>query len=202
VSQERLKTLAFDEEKHGCFSHVQVHRVVKVMARYKLHLPPPFEDIMQRHEKEIMRYLMRVSQDRDDAADLFQETWLRAYRGYPGLEPDSNVRPWLYTIATNVWRNRFRDDARRSRVIVETKSDSAAAEVVGKTHQFNPDSEGYAAVRIRELISELPTKQQQALNLRHFAGLSYEEIAVVMDCSEDSARANVSQAVKKIRAQW
>jgi RNA polymerase sigma factor (sigma-70 family) len=52
------------------------------------------------------------------------------------------------------------------------------------------------------LISDLPTKQQQALHLRYFAGLGYTEIAVAMGCSEDSARANVSQAVKKLKAKW
>jgi DNA-directed RNA polymerase specialized sigma24 family protein len=48
------------------------------MAQHKLHIPRPFEEIIQRHEREIMRYLLRVSGDREDAADLFQETWLRA----------------------------------------------------------------------------------------------------------------------------
>ena len=65
------------------------------MAQYKLQLPLPFEEIVQRHEREIMRYLLRVSGNREDAADLFQETWLRAYRAYPGLKPESNPRPWL-----------------------------------------------------------------------------------------------------------
>ncbi len=88
------------------------------MAREKLQIPLPFEQIMQRHEREILRYLLRVSGNGADAADLFQETWLRAYRAYPRLEPDSEVRPWLYAIAVNLCRNRARDGARRARVIV------------------------------------------------------------------------------------
>ena len=88
------------------------------MAPEKLQLPLPFEQIMQRHEREIMRYLLRVSGNGADAADLFQETWLRAYRAYPRLEPESEVRPWLYAIAVNLCRNRTRDGARRARVIV------------------------------------------------------------------------------------
>ena len=88
------------------------------MTHPKLQLPLPFEQIMRRHEREIMRYLLRASGDREDAADLFQETWLRAYRAYPRLEPDSEVRPWLYAIAVNLCRNRARDGARRTAVIV------------------------------------------------------------------------------------
>jgi RNA polymerase sigma-70 factor (ECF subfamily) len=172
------------------------------MAQHKLHVPLTFEELMQRHEREIMRYLLRASEDREDAADLFQETWLRAYRAYPRLERESEVRPWLYAIATNLCRNRFRDRARRARVVVPDKGESPAADTIGKDHRFDHENEGYAAVHIRELISDLPTKQQQALHLRYFAGLGYTEIASAMGCSEDSARANVSQAMKKLKAMW
>jgi hypothetical protein len=53
------------------------------MAHPKLAVPIPFEEIMRRHQREIMRYLLRLSNNPEDAADLFQETWLRAYRAYP-----------------------------------------------------------------------------------------------------------------------
>jgi RNA polymerase sigma-70 factor (ECF subfamily) len=157
---------------------------------------------MRRHEREILRYLLRVSNDREDAADLFQETWLRAYRAYPRLDSESGVRPWLYAIATNLCRNRARDSARRVRVVVPDKHESAAADAIGKDHRFDHENEGYAAVHLRELIADLPTKQQQALHLRYFAGLSYASIASALGCSEDSARANVSQAMRKLKARW
>ena len=172
------------------------------MAQHKLHIPLAFEKIMQRHEREIMRYLMRVSGDREDAADLFQETWLRAYRGYPRLDSDSDVRPWLYAIATNLCRNRMRDAARRRRVIVSEKEQLPAADTIAKDHRFDHENEGYAAVHIRELISDLPAKQQQALHLRYFAGLDYAAMANALGCSEESARANVSQAIRKLKARW
>ncbi len=92
--------------------------LVRYMTREKLQVPLPFEQIMQRHQREIMRYLLRASGNREDAADLFQDTWLHAYRAYPRLQPKSAVRPWLYAIAINLCRNRSRDGARRARVIV------------------------------------------------------------------------------------
>src|ERR671914_750039 len=94
---------------------------IRCMAYEKLPVPLPFEELLQRHEREIMRYLLRVSGDREDAADLFQETWLRAYRAYPRLDSESAVRPWLYAIATNLCRNRKRDSVRRARVVVPDK---------------------------------------------------------------------------------
>ena len=172
------------------------------MTHPKLQLPLPFEQIMRRHEREIMRYLLRASGDREDAADLFQETWLRAYRAYPRLEPDSEVRPWLYAIAVNLCRNRARDGARRTAVIVADDEANPAADRLGKAHRAHNENDGYAAVRLRELMSALPAKQREALQLRYFAGLDFAEIAAALDCSQEGARANVSQAMRKLKSMW
>jgi RNA polymerase sigma-70 factor, ECF subfamily len=170
------------------------------MARDKPVLPLRFEELMERYEREIMRYLLRVSGNRDDAADLFQETWLRAYRAYPRLEADSAVRPWLYAIATNLCRNRARDGARRARVIVSAGRDGAGADDSPARDPVVDENHAYATIHIREAICALPARQRQALHLRHFAGLDYGGIAAAMDCTEESARANVSQAMRKLKA--
>jgi RNA polymerase sigma-70 factor (ECF subfamily) len=172
------------------------------MAQPKLPLPLSFEEIMQRHQREIMRYLLRLSSNPEDAEDLYQETWLRAYRAYPRLEPADSVRPWLYTIASNLWRNRARDSARYSRVLVPDEKELPAADLIAKDHRLDHENEGYAAVHLRELLAALPAKQQQALQLRYFAGFSYAEIAKAIDCSEESARGNVSQAMGKVKKRW
>ncbi len=172
------------------------------MAREKLQLPLSFDEIMERHQREIMRYLLRMSGNRADAADLFQETWLRAYRAYPWLKPESDVRPWLYAIALNLSRNRARDGGRRARVIVAEDTESPAATRSGRVHHALNDNDGYATVHLRELMSALPARQREALHLRYFAGLDYAGIATAMDCSQQSARANVSQAMKKIKSMW
>jgi len=171
------------------------------MAREKLQLPLPFDQIVQRHERELMRYLLRLSGNRQDAADLFQETWLRAYRAYPRLEPERDVRPWLYAIAVNLCRNRARDGARRARVIVAGDGEKSANGSPRVQRSLN-DNDGYAAVHLRELLSALPAKQREALHLRYIAGLDYAGIAAAMDCSQDNARANVSQAMKKLKSMW
>jgi RNA polymerase sigma-70 factor (ECF subfamily) len=169
-------------------------------SEQQLHLPFPFDDLMQRYEREIMRYLLRSTRDREEAEDLFQETWLRAYGAYSRLEPESNVRVWLYAIATNLCRNRVRDNARRASVIVPDNAEFPAGDTIGNACSFADESDGYA-VRVSQLISRLPAKQRQALHLRYFAGLEFEEIATAMKCSQESARANVSQAMRKIRVE-
>ena len=163
-------------------------------------LPLPFDEIMRRHERELLRYLLRVTANREDALDLFQETWLRAYRAYPRLRPESRVRPWLYAIAVNLSRNRARDGARRARVFAAHGKDPSMTDGMDGSDRRSCGNDGYATVRLRELVSALPQRQREALRLRHISGLDYDEIAEIMHCSEENARANVSQAVKKLKS--
>lgn len=163
----------------------------------KLTLPPPFEEALSRHEREIMRFLLRMTRDRDDALDLFQETWLRAYRAYPQLDSEQGLRPWLYRIATNLCRNRARDNSRRARVI--SNGDGPGD---GDHRLVSAGGGGgyEGTLHLKRAIAGLPYKQGQALVMRKFGGLEYEEIGVALDCSAESARASVYQALKKLKA--
>src|SRR5258708_17245652 len=102
------------------------------MPTFKLKLPPPFEDAVKTMEREIMRFLMRSTGDRDDAMDLFQETWLRAYRAYPTLQSEDGLRPWIFRIASNLCRNRARDHIRPGRGLANQTEDSAELEGRGR----------------------------------------------------------------------
>jgi len=163
-------------------------------------LPVPFDEIMRRHERELLRYLLRVTANREDALDLFQETWLRAYRAYPRLRPESRLRPWLYAIAVNLSRNRARDGVRRARVLAANRKDHVVADGIDGGDGRSCGNDGYATVRVGEVISSLSRRQREAVRLRYISGLGYEEIAEMMHCSEENARANVSQAVKKLKS--
>ena len=72
-----------------------------------------FDAVVATHHGEIFRYLRRLAWRVAEADDLSQETFLRAYRAWPRLTPEANVRAWLFTIATNVYRNHVRGERRR-----------------------------------------------------------------------------------------
>jgi RNA polymerase sigma-70 factor (ECF subfamily) len=167
------------------------------MPTFNLKLPPPFEEAVKTMEREIMRFLMRSTGDRDDAMDLFQETWLRAYRAYPTLQSEDGLRPWIFRIASNLCRNRARDRMRRGRVIANQPADGAELEEKGGHLNLNGGPEG--ALHLKQSIARLPGKQGQALMMRKFAGLEYAEIGTALNCSAESARASVYQALKKLR---
>jgi RNA polymerase sigma-70 factor (ECF subfamily) len=170
--------------------------VTDAMPAFNLKLPPPFEDAVKSMEREIMRFLMRSTGDRDDAMDLFQETWLRAYRAYPTLRSEDGLRPWIFRIASNLCRNRARDRMRRGRVISHESTDCESVERHAP-HHLNGGPEG--ALHLKRSIARLPGKQGQALMMRKFAGFEYAEIGAALNCSADSARASVYQALKKLR---
>jgi RNA polymerase sigma-70 factor (ECF subfamily) len=156
----------------------------------------PFETVLEAHHPEIYRYLLRVTSRRSDADDLSQETFLRAWRAYRVLAPDANVRAWLFTIATNLARNHFRSERRRQNA-------HAAVRIVRvETDGARPDGEAVfqeTRARLERVVATLPFKQRLAFVLRKIHDLDYEAIARSLECSAESARAHVFQALRKIR---
>lgn len=151
---------------------------------------------MKSLERDLMRFLMRTTGDREDSLDLFQETWLRAYRAYTKLRSEDGLRPWVFSIAANLCRNRSRDRARRARVIASDGRDPVeAAEFASASMNDSPE----AALNLRRALRSLPGKQGRAFLMRKFAGFEYHEIASALDCSPESARASVYQALKKLK---
>jgi len=165
-------------------------------ARSKLAIPARFDDSVRQYERELMRFLLRATRDREESLDLFQETWLRAYRAYPDVTGADGLRPLLYRIATNLCRNWTRDRVRRARVIAGHSIDSAANALGNASVRGSQD----ASIDLRRTLRKLPTMQGQALVMRKFAGFDYSEIAQALGCSTQSARAHVYQALKKLGA--
>jgi len=158
--------------------------------------PETFEAFVTVHHPEIHRYLRRMTARSSEADDLSQETFLRAYRAFPALPDDANVRAWLFAIATNLFRNHVRAEKRRSTF------QAAVLATGGPAGGDDPEGESvYRETRtlVEAVVAGLPFKQRTAFVLRKIHELDYETIARTLDCSADSARAHVFQALRKIR---
>jgi len=164
-----------------------------------------FETLIEGYHDEIYRYLWRLlkSAGRTDsdveAEDLTQEVFLRAYRAFGRLRQHSNHRAWLYKIATNCAYAALKRGKRQDQHNVPLQDEIhrlRAGASQAPDHQMSV-SETLAAVR--QSIAALPPKQRTAVVLRHVQELSYAEIAVALECSEDSARANVYQGLRRLR---
>jgi RNA polymerase sigma factor (sigma-70 family) len=151
-----------------------------------------FAAVAERRRPEILAYLVRMLGNRDDAEDACQETFLRAHAAFGRLDGQANVRAWLYRIATNTAFNAVRGRARRTRPLTATDPDTLPAAPAGA------GSGDLAAVA--RAVDALPPRQRAALVLRCFHDLAYAEIAASVGGTAEAARANVYQAVKKLRA--
>jgi RNA polymerase sigma-70 factor (ECF subfamily) len=154
-----------------------------------------FDLLVDRHSREIFSYLFRMLRDQQDAEDASQETFLRAFRAFPRLKNDSNLRAWLYKIATNVAYTQIKTRKR----ITENTLDLAATKISSPNHNME---QGDLLEIIFQAVNKLPYKQKAALLLRNYQGCSYEEISAALNCSNQAARANVYQAIKRLRTQF
>ena len=143
-----------------------------------------FEELLSTHANEILAYALRLTGDRDDADDVFQETFLAAFGAWHRARQD-NLRAWLYRIATN----KALDRRRRARRLV--RLDGLALEAAAH--------DGWSSLDLARSIRALPESERAAFVLRRLQDLPYADVARALGCSEAAARQRVSQATRKVR---
>lgn len=152
-----------------------------------------FETLIQRHDKFLMKVVVRMTRDLDMAEDVVQETFIKAYKRLNLFEGRASFRSWLYQIALNTTRNRFRKNQRET-LGVENMEVAIDGEI--ENHMVSKD----VRTLLQEEIEKLPERQRMALSLRVFDDLSFKEIAEIMQCPYDTAKANYRHALLKLKA--
>lgn len=166
-----------------------------------------FDGLVDRYSKPIYNLTFRLLGDADEAADLTQETFIRAYRSFSRFRGEASVYTWLYRIAVNLCKNRFRqrDGAGRFEgpsldAVGWERGASALAETVADPD--TPDSvlqRKELRARIEQAISELPYDYRIVAVLRDLHGLSYQQIAEAADLSVDVVRTRLARARGMLR---
>jgi RNA polymerase sigma factor (sigma-70 family) len=150
---------------------------------------PPFQVLIDEHRDDVYRFL-RASVGPDDADDCFQDTFIAALRAYPRLRADSNLRGWLFTIAHRKALDTYRSRKRRAIPMAELP------EHIGDALMNDGEPELWREVAL------LPAKQRAAVLLRFAGDLAYREIGEAMASTEDAARQNVHEGLRKLREVW
>ena len=151
-----------------------------------------FDRLVERHQREIYRLCYRYVNNHEDAADLAQDAFLKAYRAIGRFRGDSAFSTWLYRIAVNTCLN-FRS-ARRA--VHEELSDALpdpSAPVVQTL------AEREQARRVREAVTRLPEKQRATLILKIYHDLTHEEVAGILGSSVGTVKANLFHALGNLR---
>lgn len=156
---------------------------------------PPFEEMYRDYMGRIYAYVRAQVSSSADAEDITAQVFMNAYQAYERFEPRHTTPvAWLFRIARNATLDHFRAGGRRERL--------------RRTIEHQPVEEADPAhmaeerIQYRSLlghVAQLPERQRDAISLRH-SGLSFEEVGVLMSCSEDAAKMLYHRALKALRA--
>lgn len=153
-----------------------------------------FDELVRRYQRPIYHLALRYVKNGDDAKDVAQRAFVRAFQGVGRLRGEASFKSWLYKIAVNLALNHVRDRA-RLRPVLDT--DDVAIDAVGSARL--DDAETRRAVR--DALEDLPPKQRLVLELRVFDELPFREVAAAAGCTENAAKVSFHHAVTKLR-QW
>jgi RNA polymerase sigma-70 factor (ECF subfamily) len=161
-----------------------------------------FDVLVLKYQHKIIKLVMRYIPDQDEAMDVAQEAFIKAYRALPRFRGESAFYTWLYRIAINTAKNFLVSQGRRppeSDVDVDDAEQfegvSALKEVGSPEHMLLKDEIENVVFKT---IEQLPEDLRTAITLREIEGLSYEEIAVAMDCPVGTVRSRIFRAREAI----
>ena len=167
-----------------------------------------FDALVLRHQQEVFAVAMRMLGDRDEAQDVAQDAFVRAYRSIGAFRGQAKLSTWLVTITMNLCRNRRRWWARRRRIIVASLDAPIDTEEGTLGHEVADPSPSPALVAERRERQQQLTGALQLLNedersivvLRDIQGYAYEEIADMLRCRIGTVKSRLSRARLRLRA--
>ena len=161
-----------------------------------------YDLLVLKYQQRVINLISRFVKNHSDALDVSQETFIKAYRALPNFRGESAFYTWLYRIAVNTAKNHLTVQSRKI-----TKSDYDVTDIeqiegnMSLTEQTTPESllhKDELQETVLKTIENLPEDLKSAIMLREIEGLSYEEIAGVMDCPVGTVRSRIFRAREMI----
>jgi RNA polymerase sigma-70 factor (ECF subfamily) len=162
-----------------------------------------FELLVVKYQRKLGRLLARFVRDPAEVEDVTQEAFVKAYRALPGFRGDSAFYTWLYRIGINTAKNYLMALGRRAPTTTEVEAQDAEGFEDGEQlRDINtPESmllSKEIAATVNATIQELPEELRTAIQLREIEGMSYEDIARIMDCPIGTVRSRIFRAREAI----
>ena len=162
-----------------------------------------FELLVVKYQRKLARLLSRFVRDATEVEDVTQEAFIKAYRALPSFRGDSAFYTWLYRIGINTAKNHLVSLGRRAPTV--TSVDSEEAEGIEEGDQLRdlntPESQMMSrqlGETVNQALQELPEELRTAITLREIDGMSYEEIAQIMNCPIGTVRSRIFRAREAI----
>ena len=162
-----------------------------------------FELLVEKYQRKLGRLLSRLIRDPGEVEDVTQEAFIKAYRALPSFRGDSAFYTWLYRIGINTAKNYLVAMGRRAPTSTEVEAEDAEGYAEGELlRDINtPESlllSKEIAGTVNAAIESLPEELRSAIQLRELEGMSYEEIARMMDCPIGTVRSRIFRAREAI----
>ncbi len=174
----------------------------ELVARVQAGDKSAFDLLVRKYQHKLVKLISRYVRDPDEALDVTQETFIKAYRALPNFRGDSSFYTWIYRIGANTAKNYLVSQGRRP---PESDIDAQDAEqYIVDPHLRDMDTPDRLAQRdeiertVASAIEDLPEDLRTAITLREFEGLSYEEIAKAMECPVGTVRSRIFRAREAI----
>ncbi len=176
---------------------------VQMLEAYRAGDAEALGKLVEKYKRPLFGFILRFSEGREDADEVFQEVWVRAIKNMNRYR-QKNLLSWLFRIAHNLMIDRIRQ--RRSVVSFDTpvSEDGATLSEQLATRNPGPDDEAGGrelGIRIEAAAAKLPPEQREVFWLRMQADLSFKEIAKIQKCSINTALARMQYAVSKLRSE-
>lgn len=161
-----------------------------------------FDLLVLKYQLRLSKLVSRFLRNQSDVPDVVQDAFIKAYRALPNFRGESAFYTWLYRIAINTAKNHLVSESRKSPA---NSIDAQDAEDYGASEWLkefaSPEREALASELeqiIHKAMAELPPDLREAITLREIEGLSYEDIATVMDCPVGTVRSRIFRAREAI----
>ena len=164
-----------------------------IVTKARLGDADAFRALVERHSRPLFHLAFRMTGNQQDAEDVVQESFLRAWRQLGRFDERASFGTWLYRIATNCSLDLMRGRKRRS-------ADAQVEDPVLALPAGDPSPERVAmSGEVREAMEELSASERTAFVLRHFEGMRIEDVSRVLGCQPGAAKHSVFRAVQKLR---
>jgi len=162
-----------------------------------------FELLVVKYQRKLARLLSRLVRDPAEVEDVAQEAFIKAYRALPNFRGDSAFYTWLYRIGINTAKNYLMAMGRRAPTSTEVEAEEAEGYEEGEQLRDINTPESLAlsreiGVTVNAAIDGLPEELRTAIQLRELEGMSYEDIARIMDCPIGTVRSRIFRAREAI----
>ena len=161
-----------------------------------------YEALVKEYEKNVYNLALRMTGNSEDAADMAQEAFIKAYNSLTAFRGDSKFSVWLYRIVSNVCLDFLRSRSRKQTVSLSTENDDGEEvelDIADETH--SPEQlldRSLTRDAVRRGLAALPSDHREILLLREIQGLSYEEIADVLGLEAGTVKSRIFRARKKL----